>query len=226
MKKACWYTVLLLTLLFVLGGGLAESQAQKRIMTIGDSNGAFEDGWVAQLQKLVPEDIFYNTSVPGNTIGFDNLGQTRLNTLKNIRQYLSAAQDSLKQIDYVIIMLGTNDSKYVFRDRTDEVIENMQKLITFIKNFNYTSGKNPEIILVAPPPFGDDKILEPKYQGGNKRVRALVSKYRQLATKNNCDFVNEYKQFRKTFMQYSRDGVHLNSEGQIKIAGKIAKELD
>lgn len=226
MKKSFWNKVVILSLLFSLSGGLAESQTQKRIMTIGDSNGAFEDGWVAQLHKLIPDGIFFNTSVPGNTIGFDNLGQTRLNTLKNIQQYLIAAQDSLKQIDYIIIMLGTNDSKYVFRDRKDEVIENMQKLVTFIKNFKYTSGKSPEIILVAPPPYGDDKILEAKYKGGNKRVRELVRKYRKLATKNNCDFVNEYKQFRKTFMEYSKDGVHLNSEGQIKIAVKIAKEID
>lgn len=201
------------------------SEDPKKILAIGDSNGAFDYGWVAQLQKLLPNDVIYNTSVPGNTIGFDNLGQTKLNTLKNLDNYLSKALDSLKTIDYVVIMLGTNDSKYVFRDQKDEVLINMKMLVSRIKGF-FKPDMEPEIIIVAPPPYGDDSILDDKYKGGNERVKILAAEYAKLARQSQCKFVNVYHVFEDTFMQYSRDGVHLNEEGQRMIAESILKEIN
>ncbi|HRQ29860.1 MAG TPA: prolyl oligopeptidase family serine peptidase, partial [Saprospiraceae bacterium] len=49
------------------------------ILTIGDSNGASEYGWPVQLKKLMPFSNIINVSIAGNTIGFDNLGQEKLN---------------------------------------------------------------------------------------------------------------------------------------------------
>lgn len=200
------------------------SKETKKIIAIGDSNGAFDYGWVAQLQKLLPNDVIYNTSISGNTIGFDNLGQTKLNTLKNLDAYLAKAKDSLIMVDYVVIMLGTNDSKYVFRDRQDEVLANMNTLVARIKSF-FESDKEPKIIIVAPPPYGDDSILAEKYKGGNERVEMLEGKYKKLAEKNQCEFVDAYHVLKDTFMQYSKDGVHLNEEGQKIIAQNISKAI-
>lgn len=60
----------------------------KSILILGDSNGAFEYGWVNQLKKLRPADRIENTSIAGNTIGFNNLNRKSLNTLGNIDLYL------------------------------------------------------------------------------------------------------------------------------------------
>jgi len=215
----------IITMLILSLSCVGVSQDSKKIIAIGDSNGAFDYGWVAQLQKLLPDDVIYNTSVPGNTIGFDNLGQTRLNTLKNLDTYLKEAKDSLKKADYVVIMLGTNDSKYVFRDQKDEVLVNMNILVSRIKNF-FESGKEPKIIIVAPPPYGDDAILAEKYKGANGRVKILAAEFAKLAQQNHCEFVDVYHVFEGTIMHYSKDGVHLNVEGQKIIASKIAQEIN
>ena len=201
------------------------SNKSKKIIAIGDSNGAFDYGWVAQLQKLLPNDVIYNTSVSGNTIGFDNLGYADLNTLKSLNTYLVRAKDSLKSVDDVVIMLGTNDSKYVFRDQQDEVLVNMNTLVSRIKSF-FGSGKEPKIIIVAPPPYGDDSILADKYKGGNQRVEMLSVKYKKLAEENQCEFVDIYSKLKDTFMQYSTDGIHLNEKGQRIIATEIVKKLN
>lgn len=201
------------------------SQNSKKIVTISDSNGAFDYGWVGQLQKMLPNDKIYNTSRPGNTIGFDNLGRPALNTLKNLDGYLESSQDSLGRIDYVVIMLGTNDAKYIFKDRQNEVISNMRVLITRIKNYSFKLDVKPQIILMSPPPYGNDKILEKKYKGGEKRVKHIAKKYNRLAKENNCDFVNVHKEIKHLFKQHSKDGVHLDIEGQKAIAALVFKKI-
>ncbi|MGB3004957.1 MAG: hypothetical protein WBC06_00490, partial [Chitinophagaceae bacterium] len=65
------------------------------ILTIGDSNGAFDYGWPEQMKKLLPFSTIINKSIAGNTIGFDNLDQPKLNTLTNLNQYLDAAFSKL-----------------------------------------------------------------------------------------------------------------------------------
>ena len=50
----------------------------------------------------------------GRTIGFDNNGKERLNGLKNINSYLDQAQVEKKKYDYIILCLGTNDTKRIF----------------------------------------------------------------------------------------------------------------
>ena len=90
------------------------SDRSKFILTIGDSHGASETGWVNQLKNLRPDDSILNVAISGNTIGFDNLGQESLNELKNIREHLSKADEYPRAIDYIIVMLGTNDCKAVF----------------------------------------------------------------------------------------------------------------
>jgi len=200
---------------------LTFSQNSKHLLVLGDSNGALNYGWVSQLQKMLPDDIIFNTSVSGNTIGFDNLEKTELNTLKNLNKYLQSAQDSLGMLDFVLIMLGTNDVKSIFKDRQDEVIPNMEKLILQINNFDFKHEDKPKIIIMSPPPYGSNNILEEKYKGGAKRVKRLAKNLKILAKDYNCGFVNVYKALKPVFNTYSKDGVHLDETGQKAIASLV-----
>ena len=118
----------LLSILLLVRYACGSNDSPVYILAIGDSNGASDHGWVVQLQKFLPEDSIVNYSIPGNTIGFDNLEQERLNTLKNIDQFLLNTPGSIA-FDKVVILLGTNDCKAVFQKRQHEVKENMQLLI-------------------------------------------------------------------------------------------------
>jgi lysophospholipase L1-like esterase len=207
--------------------GCNGSKKEKYIVTIGDSNGASKTGWVVQLKKIRPQDIILNYSVSGNTVGFDNLDQERLNTLKNIDNYLLKAFDSTKTVDAVILLLGTNDAKAVFDSLQNEVPKNMELLISQIrKSFKDFDKGEPSIILVSPPPYGPDSILAEKYKGGNKRVSIIAKSYEILADKNGVKYVNVYDELNKNFMYYSKDGVHLNEEGQNIMASKIDSILN
>lgn len=197
----------------------------EHILILGDSNGASEHGWVNQLKQLCPADSFYNTSLSGNTIGFDNLGKPELNTLKNIDRYLNAAETHLGTIDNIIIMLGTNDCKAVFHDSLSMVPQNLKKLIENIKGHPVVMANQPTIYIVSPPPFGPDEIMLEKYHGGAARVAWLHPQFKKIAMENGCLFVDVYTPLLPKWADYAEEGIHPNAEGQMAIAKIIHRAL-
>ena len=200
------------------------------ILTIGDSNGAGPDGWPEQLKKLLPYSTIINKSISGNTIGFDNLGQANLNTLKNIDRYLEEAFKQLginKQIDFVFINLGTNDTKVIFKEQQKEVPENMSLLIQKIKTYLKSNNRKlPEICIVTPSPMDEEKINKEKYGGGDEQIRKNNILFRKVAGRNNIGFLNTYSQLKKDFAQKTSDGVHLDPKTQFQLATIIADYLN
>ncbi len=197
----------------------------KNILLIGDSNGAFEHGWANQLKKIRPADFIINTSVSGNTIGFDNGGFSKLNTLKMVDSYLETGIKQAQTINTIVILLGTNDCKAEFDSQLKEVPENLQKLIRKIKESDILP-KTLEIIVVTPPPYGSDKILKDKYKGGAERVRYLKNEFKKVAEKNGAEFVDIQTPLEPVFNLLSEDGVHLSEEGQAIIAKTISRKIE
>lgn len=208
--------------------GWGAGEQTRTIVTVGDSNGASEHGWVAQLRKLRPHDLIINKSISGNTVGFDNLGQKRKNTLRNINQYLQSSeiQAGGRRIDEVIINLGTNDCKAVFDDRISEIPKHMSRLSEMIQDFSYSNSSAPRITIVSPPPYGPDSVLKDKYHGGDDRVRRLIPELKRVADKHGIAFVNIYESLKPDYAKLAPDGVHMKAAGQKRIARQINAQLD
>ncbi|PHN07863.1 SGNH/GDSL hydrolase family protein [Flavilitoribacter nigricans] len=198
----------------------------KRVLAIGDSNGALEEGWVNQLRELRFADHVYNTCVSGNTIGFDNLGRESLNTLANADRYLEEADRGLGGLDKIVILLGTNDCKAVFDDRLAEVPENLRKLLRQIKAHPVYQRDQPEIYVVSPPPYAPDEALIPKYHGGAADIAWLFPRFREVAEEESCTFIDIYSGLAPEWETWSEDGIHLIEAGQVKIAEMIAKKFE
>ncbi|MCJ7446255.1 MAG: GDSL-type esterase/lipase family protein [Bacteroidales bacterium] len=179
-----------------------------KILTLGDSNGALPYGWVHQLKMIMPGDSIFNISISGNTIGFNNLGRTSLNTLSNIGTYMGKAHNQLGKIDAVIIMLGTNDCKAVFKDSLSFVPGNMRKLIVEIKNAARLHRGKPVILIVTPPPFGSDDMLEEKYKGGLERIAWLNKELLKVADAEKTYSINSFNILLPVFRNLTTDGVH------------------
>lgn len=180
----------------------------RHVLVIGDSNGAREGGWVDQLQALCFEDFFFNASVSGNTLGFDNLGRADLNALRNVATCLQQAIEELGKLDDVLILLGTNDAKAVFDDRQAEVPQHLRQLIEQIKAHPVYPQWRPRLHVISPPPYGEDEVMLEKYRGGAQRVAALVPQFRQVATQTGCSFVDLHTPLRGLWAQHAPDGVH------------------
>ncbi|MFY9153372.1 MAG: GDSL-type esterase/lipase family protein [Prolixibacteraceae bacterium] len=200
-----------------------------RILTIGDSNGTFDYSWPQQLERLMPFSTVVNRSVSGNTIGFDNLDREDLNTLKNINCYLDeafAGQGSQNNFDFILINLGTNDTKRIFDARQKEVPENMITLIRMIRKYMEDHQKLiPEICLISPSPMDEHKVNLEKYGGGDLRIQKNNEKFRELAAANRVSFLNTYSVLKPGFSEYTTDGVHLNEKAQFMLAKEISDFL-
>ena len=189
------------------------------VVVIGDSNGAADIGWVVQSQQLEPNWQIINRSIPGNTIGFDNLDNPKLNTLRQIDRYLSSAQaDAKADIDYVIIALGTNDCKTVFADREAEVRDNLRTLIDRVRAFPFKQDCKPEIVIVSPPPCSGDERVIYKYKGTADRVTRLVPDFRTIASERGLLFIDIHAPLMNGYDRLTSDGVHLTAEGHEKVA--------
>jgi lysophospholipase L1-like esterase len=195
------------------------------ILTIGDSNGAIPEGWVTQLKKVRLNDTIFNISISGNTIGFYNNGRKSLNTLANIDEYMDKAYARLGKIDIIIMMIGTNDCKSVFKDSLSVVPGNMKKLIDEIELAARIHKGKPLIFIVSPPPFGPDELVGEKYSGGLKRVTQLNDKLAEIAKDEKIQFIDTFHILLPVFNTLTADGVHLNPDGQMMIARIIQENL-
>lgn len=195
------------------------------ILTIGDSNGANEGGWVYQLKQLHFEDNIYNTCISGNTIGFNNLGTAKRNTLLNVNRFMDEGYEAMGSLDAIVIMLGTNDCKAIFTDSLKMVPGNMKTLIKKIKAHPVYAKHSPEIFIVSPPPIGPDKMLIPKYHGGAKRVESLVPEFKKTAKREGCTFIDCHSVLNGKMYKLSRDGIHLSPMGQKIIARLIDEKI-
>lgn len=202
--------------------------AQRTIVTIGDSNGAAEHGWVNQLKSIRPQDSIFNYSVSGNTIGFDNNGQEKLNTLKNIDQNMSDAsgRSAAGAIDDVVILLGTNDCKLEFAGRGEEVLQNLRILVERILSSEKLSAQKPEIYIVTPPPIGPDSVMLEKYHGGDKRLRKLLPGFLTVSLDTDSHFIDVYHELKPEFETMNTDGIHLNEKGARLVAATVSRFLD
>ena len=196
-----------------------DSEEKLNILTLGDSNGTFPHSWPQQLKQALPGAEVVNISKSGRTIGFLNLGDTTLNGLYMIDRLLetSASHTKDRAFDYIIIQLGTNDAKAVFADRQKEVPRNLEKFLSHIRNSKYPTIRAARIILISPPPYGKKGEANPKYTGGNKRVKKMSKAFARVARRNDCLFVNGYKTEGLNMDKMSADGIHLDAQASRKL---------
>ena len=198
--------------------------SQQRILVLGDSHGATENGWVNQLKKLRPDDRFLYLSLGGNTIGFRNLDRDTLNTLKNIHSYLERGKKHFGEIDKIIILLGTNDCKAVFKDSLHLVAHRFGCMIDSIQN-EFINAEKPQIVYITPPVFANDNELTEKYKGGNSRLKILIPQLLHKAKKQGIKYIHLNKKMGRKAGEMTTDGVHYSDKGYEVIATIINKYL-
>lgn len=205
---------------------VGDSLSNKKIpiLTLGDSNGTFNYGWPQQLKNEIPYADIFNISKSGKTIGFNNNGDSTLNQLVTLDNDLLKANNYIGsgEYDYIVIGLGTNDAKYDFRSKQNEVYANLERLIKRLQSCQYKSLNRAKIVIKSPTPYGIKSQSQSKYSGGNDRVKEMNAKFRKIAKKYHCIFVDTFTPLYNDIETLSNDGLHLNAEGQKKIADLIA----
>ncbi len=213
----------LLALLFVATLLTCHQPLRKRsLLVVGDSNGAAADGWVYQLQQLRGGGPLVNTSLGGNTIGFNSDNRMELNTLENLTPYLRRGYAEMGEIDEILIALGTNDCKTSFADRHGEIAENLETMLTRIRSFFDERGQEvPRIVLLTPPPIGGDAAVSERYSGARQCVADLSTEMRRIAAREGYCLVDLQQKPGEAVLSHSADGIHFDAAGYKLLARAV-----
>src|SRR5260221_1661566 len=132
-----------------------------RILCYGDSNTWGRDPhgkgirypvnvrWTGLLQDALGNNYWIiEEGLGGRTTALDQDNKEDMNGLR----YLKPCLETHNPVDFVILMLGTNDFKEQLHQSSQDIANNISKLLDLIKKYGWNNEKkSPEIILLSPP---------------------------------------------------------------------------
>jgi len=125
-------------------------------------------------------------------------------------------------LDFIIVMLGTNDLKTRFGSSSFDIMLGMESIIRIMKDMK-ACAKPENILILAPAPLNREMDPYLKYMFGDpmQKSQELIDCYRDLAKNENTHFMSV-----GDITQVSElDGVHLSGEGHKILGLKIAEML-
>ncbi|MBQ9232976.1 MAG: SGNH/GDSL hydrolase family protein [Lachnospiraceae bacterium] len=172
--------------------------------------------WTGILQKILGTEYkIIEEGCNGRTTIFDD----PLEGWKNGRGYLKPCLNSHKPIDYIIMMLGSNDLKDTFRASAMDIAAGAGVLVKDIIDFTEVKqGYVPIIILVSPPEIGDGITDSPFYgrffEDAIERSKEFPKYYKKVAEDYGCIFVDAASYIKPSTI----DSLHISPEGHKKLA--------
>jgi lysophospholipase L1-like esterase len=203
-----------------------------RVLCFGDSNtwGYSPEGgvrypahvrWTGVLQELLGDEFeIIEEGLNGRTTAFDYQNRPG----KNGRSYLAPCMDSHHPLDFVILCLGTNDTKKEFNLSPEEITAGLAELVQVIHGRGLERpSPDVKLILVGPPLVSDahlggyDEMI-----GSEVKTRKFRELYKALAAEHQATFVD----LSSEVLPSPLDGCHLSPESHARIASIYAEVLN
>lgn len=136
---------------------------------------------------------------------------------KNGYEYLIPCLDTHDPLDLVIIMLGTNELKYIFNKTAKEIGDIFEEYFvkTILCRKSQFKVSYPKCLIVTPPIVNEEteycKSGE-KYKGATQKSKELNEIYKIIAEEYSCYFLSNEG------LKTGIDGVHLTKDSHRKLA--------
>lgn len=198
---------------------------KKRILCFGDSNtwgydaasgGRYPETirWTKRLQTLLGDDYeIIEEGLCGRTTVFEDPLAPGLSGLS----YLEPCLLSHAPIDYLILMLGTNDCADRFSATAKNIADGMRRLLLCACQSPAWRNQEPAALIIAPFPLEEnlpDSYLLDTGRGVYKKSKALVGELRLLAAQSHCGFL----ELASITKPGGVDHIHLDAEGHEALA--------
>ena len=206
---------------------------KKRILCYGDSNtwgfNAMNEEvygqrfpedvrWTGRLQTILGDEYtVIEEGLCGRTTVFDDPLRDGLNGLK----YLIPCLAIHNPLEYMILMLGTNDCKARFAALPKNIADGLQRLIETAQRADVWRN-GPQILIIAPTPIEEGSDIYPigRDMGPcSKKSEMLAEEYALWAKEDGCDFLDAAPFTRMN--QY--DYMHMDIESHARLADKVAE---
>jgi lysophospholipase L1-like esterase len=201
----------------------------KRILCFGDSNtwGYIPNSkhnryspsirWTGILQNLLGSS--YEIIEEGlNSRGILNGDNRPGKEGRNAMDYIIPCLDTQDPLDYVIVLLGTNELKAELNLSPEEIGENLKTFLNVISQRpSQFREEKPKLILVNPPVLNENTeyaLKGDKYKGATEKSLALGIIFEKIANDIGAIFVNIQDK-----LGTGEDGVHMLPESH-EILGK------
>ena len=157
----------------------------ERLLNEKQAKLSINDGFPGNKYEVIPEGL------NGRTTAFDRPEAPWKNGLSSIQATLGTH----KPVDYLIIMLGTNDCNAELGLNADDIACGMERLVCAAEEISpELQGYIPEIIVVSPPAIQGDyerspfaSRLTPESVQNSLDIQPL---YKQIADRHLCHFVD------------------------------------
>lgn len=134
--------------------------------------------------------------------------------------YILPCLDSHDPLDYVIVMLGSNELKAEFNLLTQDIGENLRIFIETVSNRNSQFRDiKPKIIILVPPAMDDQTeycLKGDKYVGAHNKSIELKTTYAKIAEETGCSVVDVQDE-----LLVGEDGVHMLAESHELLAKAV-----
>ena len=177
--------------------------------------------WTRRLQAALGEAyLVIEEGLSGRTTCFDDPIHEGLNGLNYIYPCLKSHED----VDLLIIMLGTNDTKDRFYASAACIGLGMARLVKKAMATECWGGKKPNILVIAPPHIGEGMLSS---EVAATMGKLCVEKSRELAKyyKAQCDLIGcHFLDAQELGCEFNRiDYMHLTAKGHETLAKGLAE---
>ena len=126
---------------------------------------------------------------------------------KNGFAYLKPCLETHDKIDFIILMLGTNELKNTFNNTAKDIVDMIDKYVKFINNTkSQIDGSVPKLIISGLPIVKENTqygMQDDKYKGAGEKSKEVNRLYKQYCEEENILYIDNND------LDTGIDGVHL-----------------
>lgn len=179
--------------------------------------------WTGILKELLDsDDTVIEEGLCGRTTVLDDPENPGCKGIDCVRRVF----ESHCPVDFIILMLGTNDLKEMYHQTEEDVMLGLKKVIDlFLEISEEKCLPKLKMLLISPIqilPAADGTYLYGFTKKSEIKRKELASLYQKLAQKYNFLFLDASK----TASPCMEDGVHLGEDGHKKLGKAIADMIE
>lgn len=141
---------------------------------------------------------------------------------KNGARALPALLESHRPLDWVVIMLGTNDLKARFSVPASDIARSVEILAAAVQMSDAGPGQAaPQVIIVSPVPIEETGFLGEMFAGGAPKSRALADHLGAVGDRMRCAVLDAGQVAEVDPV----DGIHLAPAAHAAIGAMVADAL-